>query len=138
MINRKVLFLGFPIYVIVAVVVETLLGPGNLTSTAHAPAWMVIAFCLTGFAAASVGLWLVLRRAAGKTPNLRQDFYWTLLLALGASGVTESAGKGLATVLLGGCPWWALVPIFAVSYAVMWAVVAVMLTRSSRSASTAQ
>ncbi len=99
---------------------------------------MAIAFCLTGFVVAGVVLWLVLRRATGMTPDLRQDFYWTLLLALGASGVTETAGKGLAAVLLGGCPWWALVPIFAVSYAVLWAVVAVMLTRSSKSASTAQ
>lgn len=135
MINRKVLLLGFPIYVVVAVVVETLLGSGNPASRAYAPAWVVIGLCLTGFALAGVLLWYVLRRAAGKKPDLQQQaFYWVLLVALCASGVVESAGKGLVTVLLGGCPWWALLPIFAVGYAAGWATLAVMLTRDSEAA----
>ncbi|WP_071286278.1 hypothetical protein [Mycolicibacterium llatzerense] len=138
MINAKVVVLGFPIYVIWAVFLEMVFGSGNPTTGTRVPIGMAIASCLIGFALAGVVLWYTLRRAARNKPDLQRDFYWVLLVALFAAGLFESAGKGLATVLLGGCPWRVLAPIFAVSYAVLWAVGAVMLTRRAKSTPTAR
>jgi len=137
-INTKVVVLGFPIYVIWAVFLEIVFGSGNLTTGTRVPVGMVIAFCLIGFALAGGVLWYIIRRAARNKPDLQRDFYWVLIVALCVSGVFESAGKGLATVLLGGCPWWVLAPIFALSYAVLWAVGMVMLTRRAKSTPTAR
>jgi hypothetical protein len=129
MIKRNVVLLGFPVYAAVAVLAETMLGSGNPASRSHAPIWRVAVFCLTALTVTVVILRYVLRRTADKVPTGHQDFYWTLLVALVVSGVVESAGKGVATVLLGGHPWWALVPIFGLGYAALWAVVAMRLTR---------
>jgi hypothetical protein len=106
MIKRNVVLLGFPVYLTVAVLAETMLGSGNPASRSQVPIWRVAVFCLTALAVTVVILRYVLRRTADKVPTGHQDFYWTLLVALVVSGIVESAGKGAATVLLGGHPWW--------------------------------
>lgn len=133
-INKKVVGLGFPIYVVWAVLIEIVFGSGNPASNTRVPVWMVVAFCVTAVVAAILVLSCVVRRKSGRIPEDRQRAYWALLVAIFVAGIVETAAKGAATLLLGGHPWWVLVPVFAVGYAAGWATLAVMLTRDSETA----
>jgi hypothetical protein len=137
MINVKVLLAGLPIYVVVAVLADTLLSSGDPTGPIRAPVWLAAGFCVTALLGAGILLGhLVRRRAvpivAGPDEALRVVFDWEFFVSLVVSGAVGTAGKAAATVLLGGHPWWVLTSVYALGYAAGWVVLVRMLARRAQ------
>lgn len=91
-------------------------------SNTSVPLWMVVGFVVSALAVAGVVLWYLIRRASGKVPEQRHHTYMAILVAVILSGFVDDALKGTTWLLLGGHPWWVLVPIYTVGYAVGWAL----------------
>lgn len=88
---------------------------------------MTVGFIVSAVVVAGLVLWYLSRRAAGKVPQQRQHVYTALLVAIVVSGFVDDALKGVAWLLLGGHPWWVLVPIYTLGYAACWAVLVLMV-----------
>jgi hypothetical protein len=144
----KVMLAGLPLYLVVAFVADTMLGSGSPISSTRAPMWMVVGFCLTALLGAGVTLWYFLfwRRKADKASDSvdkapsRSDklpagpgwaassriFDWRSFVAIAVSSGAGEGGKRLATALLGEHPWWVLMAIYAVDWAVLVAVLDIL------------
>lgn len=111
-----------PLYLIGVIAVDVLLNSASPASSTSVPLWMVAGFVVSALAVAGIVLWYLVKRARGKVPLQRHHTYMALLLAIVVSGFVSDALKGVASLLLGGHPWWVLVPIYTIGYAVLWAV----------------
>ena len=122
MINTKRVLLFLPLYLVWAIAIDVLsdsTGPSGATSV---PTWMIVGFVVSAVAVAGAVLWYLIKRASGEVLQQRQHIYTTLFVAIVASGFVDDALKGVAWVLLGGRPWWVLVSIYTIGYAVCWVV----------------
>ncbi|ODR15023.1 hypothetical protein [Mycobacterium shimoidei] len=122
MINTKRALLLLPIYLVGMIAVDVLFDAASPASSTTVPMWMVVGFIICALAVAVIVLWYLVRRTSGKVPEQRHGAYMALLAAILVSGFVSDALKGVASLLLGGHPWWVLVPIYILGYAVMLAV----------------
>ena len=133
--NRALLFL--PLYLAWVIAVDVLFDSASPASSTSVPTWMVVGFIISALAVAGVVLWYLIKRASGQISIQREHTYTALLVAIVISGFVSDALKGLATMLLGGHPWWVLIPIYTIGYAVCWVVLgyaANVLSRRAQSA----
>lgn len=133
-INTRRVLLFLPLYVVWAVAIDLLFHWSDRTSAASAPLWMTVGFAVAAVFAAAVTFGVLLRRARGRLSVQRQQTYTAILVGVVSAGVVEDLLKGAAFVLLGGRSWWVMIGVYAVGYAVMWAVVSFMLNRAASSA----
>ncbi|WP_083213410.1 hypothetical protein [Mycobacterium malmoense] len=132
MINAKRMLLFLPLYVVGAVTVDVWFDSASPPGSKSVPTWMTVGFIVSAVFVAGVVLWYLSRRAAGKVPQQRQHVYTALFIAIIVSGFVADALKGAAWLLLGGHPWWVLVPIYTLGYAACWAVLMLMVNRLER------
>lgn len=135
MINTKRVLLLLPPYLVWVIAIDALFDSAGSAGSTSVPAWMVVGFVVSALAVAGVTLWYLIRRASGKVPEQRHHSYMALLVAIVVSGFVSDALKGVASLLLGGHPWWILVPIYPVGYAACWAVLLFMVGRFDRRSS---
>jgi cytochrome c oxidase assembly factor CtaG len=121
-INTKRVLLLLPLYLVWVIAVDVLFASASPASSTSVPSWMVVGFVVSPLAVAGIVLWYLVRRASGEVPQQRHHTYMALLVAIMVSGFVSDALKGVASLLLGGHPWWVLVPIYTIGYAVCWAV----------------
>lgn len=127
MINAKRILLYLPLYLAWAVAIDVLFNSAGPPGSKSVPTWMTVGFILSIVAVSGVVLRYLSRCAAGKMPQQRQHVYTALLAAIVVSGLVDGALKGAVWLLLGGHPWWVLVPIFTLGYAACWAVLVFMV-----------
>lgn len=132
MINTKRALLLLPLYLVAVIAVDVVFDSASPASSTSVPTWMVVGFIVSALAVAAIVLGYLVRRAGGKVPQQRHNAYMALLVAILVSGFVSDALKGLASLLLGGHPWWVLVPIYTIGYAVLWAVLEYASNRFDR------
>lgn len=127
MINAKRMLLFLPLYVVWAVTVDVWFDSASPPSSKSVPAWMTVGFLVSAVVVAGVVLAYLSRRATGNVPQQRHHVYVALFVAIIVSGFVADALKGVAWLLLGGHPWWVLVPIYTLGYAACLAVLVLMV-----------
>lgn len=137
MINTKRALLFLPLYLAWVIAVDLLFDSASTASSTSVPMWMVVGFIVSAFAVAGVILWYLIKRASGQISIQREHTYTALLVAIVVSGFVSDALKGLATLLLGGHPWWVLIPAYTIGYAVCWVVLDYTATALRRRAQSA-
>lgn len=129
MINTKRVLLLLPLFLAWEIAIDALFDSGAATRSSSVPVWMVVGFVVSALAAAGITLWYLIRRQGGKVPQQQQHTYLALLVAIVVAGFVSDALKGAASLLLGAHPWWVLIPIYTLGYAVCWAMLVFMLGR---------
>jgi len=122
MINTKRVLLLLPLYLVWTIAVDVLFDSAGPSGGTSVPAWMIVGFIVSTVAVAGAVFWYLFKRGSGEVPRQRQHMYTALFVAIVASGFVDDALEGVAWILLGGRPWWVLVPIYTIGYAVCWVV----------------
>ncbi|MCG5432373.1 hypothetical protein LV457_08705 [Mycobacterium sp. MYCO198283] len=131
MISTTRVLLFLPPYLVWAVAIDLLFHSADRSNATTVPLWMVIGVAVSAVGVAAAVLWFLIRRSSGTMPENRQYTYVALLAGVVVSGFVTDALEGLASVALGGHPWWLLAAIYTVGYAICCAVVALTLRRHS-------
>ena len=128
MINTKRVLLFLPLYLVWAIAIDVLFDSAGPSGAKSVPTWTIVGFIVSAAAVAGAVFWYLFKRASGEVPAQRQHTYTALFVAIVASGFVDDALKGVAWILLGGRPWWVLVPIYTIGYAVCWVVLVLVAT----------
>lgn len=122
MINMKRAVAFLPLYLAWAVGLDYLFDSASHDSNRFVPTWIVVGFVASALFVAVVSMRYLVRWARGAIPAQRHHLYVAILIAIVLSGLATDVLKGIAALLVGGHPWWVLLPIYTLGYVTCWAV----------------
>jgi hypothetical protein len=118
MINKKRALLLLPPYLVVVIAIDMAFNHVHFSPGRPVPLWLIFFFIATAVAVTVVVIWYLVKHASGQVPQQRHHAYMSLLVAVIVSGFFSDGLKGVASLFLRGQPWWILLPIYTLGYAV--------------------
>lgn len=125
---RKAVLL-LPIYVAWMVGTDLLFNSSGVNTSNDLPLWLIIGFTIMAVLVVLIVAWYLVQRSRGKVPPRRERVYMGFLTALLISGFIDDGLKALTKPIFHSMSIWILIPLYIVSYAILLAVMVVVINR---------
>lgn len=129
MIDMRKAVLLLPVYVALMVGTDLLFDSSGLNTSNDLPLWLVIGFTLMAVLVVLIVAWYLMQRSHGKVPPKRERVYIGFLIALIIWGFINDGLKALTTLIFHSMSIWILIPFYILSYAILLAVMVVVMNR---------
>lgn len=137
MIDMRKAVLLLPVYVALMVGTDLLFDSSGLDTRNDLPLWLVIGFTIMAVLVVLIVAWYLVQRTRGKVAPKRERVYMAFLIALVISGFIDDGLKALTKLIFHSMSIWILIPFYILSYAILLAVIVVVMNRvTTKSADT--
>lgn len=129
MIDMRKAVLLLPVYVALMVGTDWLFDSSGLDTRNDLPLWLVIGFTIMAVLVVLIVAWYLVQRTRGKVAPKRERVYMAFLIALVISGFIDDGLKALTKLIFHSMSIWILIPFYILSYAILLAVIVVVMNR---------
>lgn len=129
MIDMRKAVLLLPVYVAWMVGTDLLFNSSGLNTRNDLPLWIVIGFTIMAVLVVLIVAWYLTQRTRGKISPQRERVYMGFLIALLIWGFLNDGLEAVVKLIVPSMSIWILIPFYILSYAILLAVMVVVMNR---------
>lgn len=135
-INMRRAVLLLPVYVVLMAAADSIFNSASFKTKNDLPWWLVIGFTIVALAVFLIVTWFLVQKSRGKIPVQRERAATGFIIALIVSGFVDDGLRGLASLLFHSRSIWISIPVYVLSYAVLLALIILIVNRLAAHPST--